>query len=411
MSEVLVARVSLADGGISLQVGAPGTIGSQLELPGSYVRPEPVRLRVSAAVRDLERLEAVVRRHGTTVRAFIDSGVDIFDGQTLCSAQCRDLMIRFHRMFGPSCPNRFSAMLSTGHPENMLQYTKRYGWPKHLWAGVTVSSQHDADTRIPVLAQMGAAVRWICAERLVGEIDLSTWIKPLHPALVYGQPETWNRWNGEGLWPSWVPARWKRHLEAYWSGGGVGPRDYLAECLARRSPPIGQRLKASCPSRPGVAVTGRWVYAWGGMGVLVATNGTVCRSHTGTELIRLPVGRRWQPVDWVVLRAPPRKSSTRGVAEAIARVTRLCAAADIPVHSLKPTSSVDEQSPARPNPCIRPNESGSGYGDTSTTAVGREGQMRLPREGIVPSGANQADSPNSSPLGCWPHVVGASHIW
>ncbi len=46
-------------------------------------------------------------------------------------------------------------------------------WPlKNVWLGVSVENQHFADERIPLLLQTPAAVRFISAEPLLGEIDL-----------------------------------------------------------------------------------------------------------------------------------------------------------------------------------------------------------------------------------------------
>jgi protein gp37 len=47
-------------------------------------------------------------------------------------------------------------------------------WPlPNVWLGVSVEDQKTADERIPLLLQTPAAVRWISAEPLLGEIDLT----------------------------------------------------------------------------------------------------------------------------------------------------------------------------------------------------------------------------------------------
>jgi len=56
---------------------------------------------------------------------------------------------------------------------------RRTGWPlPNVHIGVSVESQTYADRRIPRLLATPAAVRWISAEPLLGEIDLSDWIEP-----------------------------------------------------------------------------------------------------------------------------------------------------------------------------------------------------------------------------------------
>lgn len=47
-------------------------------------------------------------------------------------------------------------------------------WPlPNVWLGVSVENQKEADRRIPILLKTFAAVRWISAEPLLGEIDLT----------------------------------------------------------------------------------------------------------------------------------------------------------------------------------------------------------------------------------------------
>lgn len=46
----------------------------------------------------------------------------------------------------------------------------------NVWLGVSVEDQAAADTRIPLLLQTPAAVRWISAEPLLGPVDLRLWL-------------------------------------------------------------------------------------------------------------------------------------------------------------------------------------------------------------------------------------------
>ena len=95
------------------------------------------------------------------------------------------------------CPQHTFQIL-TKRPERMLEYFNNTGgvsrrdwvliavsrvtrksrvdsfqWPLHnVWLGVSVEDQKTADERIPLLLQTSAAVRWISAEPLLGEIDL-----------------------------------------------------------------------------------------------------------------------------------------------------------------------------------------------------------------------------------------------
>jgi protein gp37 len=46
----------------------------------------------------------------------------------------------------------------------------------NVWLGVSVEDQDTANTRIPLLLQTPAALRWISAEPLLGKVDLSRWL-------------------------------------------------------------------------------------------------------------------------------------------------------------------------------------------------------------------------------------------
>ncbi len=71
--------------------------------------------------------------------------------------------------------------LLTKRPENMTSMAPwGNSWPAHVWAGTSVENQRWADARIPVLAQVPAAVRFRSCEPLLGPIDLSRWLGTLH---------------------------------------------------------------------------------------------------------------------------------------------------------------------------------------------------------------------------------------
>jgi len=46
---------------------------------------------------------------------------------------------------------------------------------RHIWVGVSVTNQADADERIPLLLQTPAAHRFISFEPLLSEVDAGTW--------------------------------------------------------------------------------------------------------------------------------------------------------------------------------------------------------------------------------------------
>lgn len=62
----------------------------------------------------------------------------------------------------------------TKRPENFARFLPRdMGWPfPHAWLGVSVENQRFANSRIPILLDTPAAVRFISAEPLIGPVNL-----------------------------------------------------------------------------------------------------------------------------------------------------------------------------------------------------------------------------------------------
>jgi len=86
-----------------------------------------------------------------------------------------------------------------GKPQSGPLFSANKWPPKHIWLGVSCEDQPTADERIPLLLQMPAAVRWISAEPLLGDIVVPSlheldWVvaggesgpgaRPMHPRWV-----------------------------------------------------------------------------------------------------------------------------------------------------------------------------------------------------------------------------------
>lgn len=68
----------------------------------------------------------------------------------------------------------------------------------NMWLGVSAEDQRAADERIPLLLDTPAAVRWVSAEPLLGDLDLSPWLG----ISQYDDGEPWARDTGADL--DWV---------------------------------------------------------------------------------------------------------------------------------------------------------------------------------------------------------------
>jgi protein gp37 len=68
-------------------------------------------------------------------------------------------------------------LLLTKRPERILQCVPwKDEWPTNVWVGTTVEDQESADKRLPYLAKVPAAVRFISAEPLLSELKLESWL-------------------------------------------------------------------------------------------------------------------------------------------------------------------------------------------------------------------------------------------
>ncbi len=68
-------------------------------------------------------------------------------------------------------------LLLTKRPQQILKMNPWSGnWPENVWIGTTVEDQEAADERLPHLANVPAAVRFISAEPLLGQLEISSWL-------------------------------------------------------------------------------------------------------------------------------------------------------------------------------------------------------------------------------------------
>jgi protein gp37 len=70
----------------------------------------------------------------------------------------------------------------TKRPLRMLQWwAQSPGYlPDNIWLGVSIENQARADTRVPLLLQVPAAVRFVSVEPMLGPVDLRRWLRGLN---------------------------------------------------------------------------------------------------------------------------------------------------------------------------------------------------------------------------------------
>lgn len=87
-----------------------------------------------------------------------------------------------------SCTPDLDWLLLSKRPER-IQKTVPWGdsWPKNVWIGTTVENQRWAEKRIPILANLPAAVRFLSCEPLLGPVDLVKWADSIHWVIAGGE--------------------------------------------------------------------------------------------------------------------------------------------------------------------------------------------------------------------------------
>ena len=128
------------------------------------------------------RWNDAARASGERARVFCASMADVFEDR-------RDL--------DPWRDRLWSLIEATPHLDWLL-LTKRPAvirqlvpwssdWPRNIWLGTTVEDQQRADERLPELAAIPAAVRFISAEPLLGPVDLSPWATAIDWVITGGE--------------------------------------------------------------------------------------------------------------------------------------------------------------------------------------------------------------------------------
>ena len=166
---------------------------------------------------------AATEAAGERARVFCASMADVFeDRRNLDEAR-----LRLWRLI--EATPWLDWLLLTKRPE-MIAELAPWGaeWPHNVWIGTTVEDQRRADERLPLLAKIPAAVRFISAEPLLGRLDLTPWLDDLDWVIAGGESGGKSRPSS----PSWFHALLDQCMRAgiafhfkqwgNWSPGGPG---------------------------------------------------------------------------------------------------------------------------------------------------------------------------------------------
>lgn len=107
---------------------------------------------------------------GLRLRVFCASMADVFEKRSELDAWRTKLWALIEET-----PN-LDWLLLTKRPHLVNQYVPWTKWPHNVWMGTTVENQKNAEARLPELAEIPAAVRFISAEPLLGPLEISGWL-------------------------------------------------------------------------------------------------------------------------------------------------------------------------------------------------------------------------------------------
>ena len=143
---------------------------------------------------------AEAQKMGTRARVFCASMADVFEDR-------RDLDAERTKLWNliDATPS-LDWLLLTKRPEKVSNLT-RWGksWPASVWLGTTIENQEWVDKRIPHLLASHAKIRFLSCEPLLGQIDLTTYVKkgtptPIHWIIAGGESGSHSR----PMDPEWV---------------------------------------------------------------------------------------------------------------------------------------------------------------------------------------------------------------
>ena len=117
-------------------------------------------------------------------RVFCASMADVFEAdQRLTQERWR----LWHLIDGTP---QLTWQLLTKRPENVIRFAPDSWlrtWPEHVWLGTTVEDQERANLRVPRLARLHVATRFLSCEPLLGPVDLRAALTYIGWVIVGGE--------------------------------------------------------------------------------------------------------------------------------------------------------------------------------------------------------------------------------
>jgi len=110
-------------------------------------------------------------KNGDRARVFCASMADVFEARSDLNPWREKLWTLIEET------PQLDWLLLTKRPERIIVTVPWAAeWPKNVWVGTTVEDQESAEERLPHLALVPAAVRFISAEPLLSELRIENWL-------------------------------------------------------------------------------------------------------------------------------------------------------------------------------------------------------------------------------------------
>jgi protein gp37 len=145
----------------------------------AFTRPNIDLLETFVADHELNRLATASGLRGQ--RVFVGDMTDIFGSWV--PDELLDILFEVL-----AARSDVTFQILTKRPERMLRYIRsRGGSLDHCWLGTSVENQQVAASRLELLSQCPAGLRFVSAEPLIGPLDISRWLGDLGWVVAGGE--------------------------------------------------------------------------------------------------------------------------------------------------------------------------------------------------------------------------------
>jgi protein gp37/DNA-binding XRE family transcriptional regulator len=148
--------------------------------------PGKSRMRKAESTRKLPLAwDHAAAKAGKRIKVFCASLADVFDDDPAQLSKLNEWRSDLFTLIAETTSTDW--LLLTKRPKVALRYAETIENLPQIWIGVSAENQKAADTRLPILAQIPASVRFVSAEPLLGPVILSKWLGVIDWVIAGGE--------------------------------------------------------------------------------------------------------------------------------------------------------------------------------------------------------------------------------